>query len=299
MVHVIRAEKLGFCSGANRAYEMAKKYPKAYILGDVVHNKQVMEWLAKRDKIVIDGVDDDTCVIPNKDTIEWLENNGKDINQYTGKVDRPVIITAHGALKGDLERLQNLGIELKNTTCKKVELIYKKGIELENSDYQVAIYGDKNHPEVKGIASYLKNPIFINSKTLKGKNKFPEAVGIICQSTSIRSEFEKVSSFIKNNISRCKIVDTICPATANRQMAAKALSKKSNLILVIGGEHSSNTNKLKEICEYRCETHHVQTPNQLEASWFRKKEIIGITAGASTPEWIIKGIEDQINSIVA
>ncbi len=82
-------------------------------------------------------------------------------------------------------------------------------------------------------------------------------------------------------------------------MAAKALSKKSNLILVIGGEHSSNTNKLKEICEYRCETHHVQTPNQLEASWFRKKEIIGITAGASTPEWIIKGIEDQINSIVA
>lgn len=257
-----------------------------------------MEWLAERDKIIIDGIEDNKNVIPNKNAMEWLTKKGKDLNCYIGKVDRPVVITAHGVKRDVLERLQNIEIKLIDTTCEKIKKIYEVGKELQEKGYHVAIFGDKTHPEVQGVASRLQNPIFLANDIDIIDDNLPKRIGIICQTTSIQSHFEKTVNYISNKISDCKAVNTICYATTNRQNAVLDLSKKADIVIVIGGEHSSNTKKLKEIAEVNCETYHIQVPEQVKKYWFSKKKVIGITAGASTPPWIIKNIEDTIKNII-
>jgi len=296
MTNIIRAEKLGFCSGAKSAIKKVGKLKSAYILGDVVHNKQVMEWLADQDKIVIDGIDDNGFVIPNENTIKWLKEKGKDLNRYSGKVDRPVAITAHGAEIDVFEKLEKLEIEVIDTTCEKVKKIYIAGNTLEKKGYRVAIYGDRNHAEIRSIASRLNNPIFLTDDKFVAIEKMSNRLGVICQSTSIQSNFLKIASFIKTKLNDVQIVNTICHATHNRQKAVLKLSKMMDVVIVIGGEHSSNTSKLKKIAENNCAAYHIQTPEQLRKIWFSNTKLIGITAGASTPPWIIDSIEEAINT---
>lgn len=296
MVNITRAEKLGFCSGAKNAIKKVEKLKSAYVLGDVVHNKQVMEWLADQDKIVIDGVDDHGFVIPNENSLQWLNKKGKDPDGYSGMVDRPVVITAHGAEIDVFEKLKKLKIDVRDTTCEKVKKIYTAGETLEKQGYRVAIYGDKDHAEIRGIASRLNNPIFLTNGNFLNIQKMPSKLGLICQSTSIQSNFLKVANLLKSNLRDVKIVNTICHATQNRQKSVLELSKVMDVVIVIGGEHSSNTTKLKEIAEVNCPTYHIQTPDQLQKSWFSNTKRIGITAGASTAPWLIESVERAVNT---
>ena len=296
--NVILADTYGFCNGARRALRMAEELPEAYILGDVVHNKQVMEKLALRDKVVISGVSDKGHIIPNIETVKWFAKKGIRLNKYTVIVDKPVVITGHGIKKDVIENLNRLKLDVDDSTCKMVKNIYRAGIELEKEGYNVLIIGDKDHVEVKGIASRLTNPIIIKTITEARLLDLPEKLGIICQSTCIESEFDSIAGFLAEKITNIKIKKTICTPTLKRQKAAIDLAKKSDVVIVIGGKHSSNTVKLKELtCKYT-ETYHIQVPEELEKYWFYKKEIIGITAGASTPDWIIDDVKEAVERIV-
>ena len=153
-----------------------------------------------------------------------------------------------------LEKLNQLKLEIIDTTCMMVRKIYRAGLELEEEGRSVIIVGDKDHPEVKGIASRLTAPLIVNRiSDVEGIN-LPEKLGIICQSTSIEADFHNIVAYITGRISDVKIEKTICAPTLNRQKSAIALTKKADIMIVIGGEHSSNTIKLKKLASSYSET---------------------------------------------
>ena len=268
---IIKAKHLGFCKGAKEALDVVMKYPKAYILGDVVHNKQVMSLLAKKNKKVIRTV--------------------------TGKEDRPIIITAHGATVQQFEKLKRLNIEIVDTTCKMIKAIYRVGLKLESEGYKICILGDNDHVEIKGIASRLKEPIIVDSLAQLSAIDHRVKLGVISQSTFSSDKFCTMSELINNRFPRSKVVNTICEATRKRQQAAEEIANQVDLMVVIGGEESSNTIKLHTISSRHTESHHIQEAHQLKSEWFFHKKLIGITAGASTPDWIINDVYKRISEL--
>jgi len=269
---IIKAKHLGFCKGAKEALNEVMKYPKAYILGDVVHNKQVMSLLAKKNKKVIRAV--------------------------TGKEDRPIVITAHGATIQEFKKLNNLNLKIVDTTCKMVKAIYRVGLKLESEGYKICILGDKNHVEIKGIASRLKEPIIVGSLARLCVIAPNVKLGVISQSTFSSEKFSVMAELISNRFPQSKVVNTICGATIKRQQAAEELAKQVDLMVVIGGEESSNTIKLHMISSGHTESRHIQEARQLKGEWFICKKVIGITAGASTPDWIIDDVYQRIAELI-
>jgi len=273
MRNVIVADSQGFCWGVRRALDIIEEADKAYILGDLIHNKQVVEKLA--------------------------EQNKKIIREVKGNEDAPIYITAHGNEIEKFEQLEKLGSEVIDTTCPLVTVIYKKGVKLEKTGRRIVIIGDRNHIEVKGIASRMQDPIYVNSIEDVENTEFPAKIGIISQSTYSTKKFEKLSSLLQEKVEDVEIRNTICSPTVKRQVAAEELAQKVDLMIVIGGYHSSNTVKLKEVALEYVEAHHIETAEELKNEWFTGKQNIGITAGASTPDWIINEIKDKITSLPA
>ena len=270
-ISIVKAKHLGFCRGAKEALAEVMKYPKAYILGDVVHNKQVMSLLAKKNKKVI--------------------------SEVTGKEDRPIVITAHGATVQEFEKLNSLNLKIVDTTCKMVKAIYRIGLELESEGYKICILGDKDHVEIKGIASRLSKPLIVDSLAHLSVIDPDVKLGVISQSTFSSEKFTAMSEMISKRFHRSKVVNTICGATKKRQQATEELAKRVDLMIVIGGEESSNTVKLHIISAKHTQALHIQEACQLRSEWLAHKKIIGITAGASTPNWIIDEVYKKISAL--
>jgi len=267
------ADDYGFCFGVKRAIsELKKTKGKAYTLGPVIHNPQVIDFF--KDK----GIK----------SIKTLTKNIK-----PGKL----FIRAHGVPDKKKVQAKKLGFQVKDLTCpfvKKAQILAKK---LENKGYQVIILGLKNHPETKAIAGNLKNPIILENNKLPPLNK--NKIGVICQTTSNIKNTKKILNKIKKKAKEVKIYNTICQATKKRQKAARKLADKSDMVIVIGGKHSSNTKKLKQVCQEYIPTYHIETKKELKKDWFRNKKAIGITAGASTPDWIINKVVNRIKEIIS
>ena len=272
MKKIIKAKHLGFCEGAKNALDEVMKYPKAYILGDVVHNKQVMHLLAQKNKKVIHAV--------------------------TGKEDRPIVITAHGTTTHEFEKLNNLNMDIVDTTCKMIKAIYHIGKKLESKGYKICILGDKDHIEIKGIASRLEKPIIVDSLADLEVIDSDIKLGVICQSTFSLMKFCTMSKLISSKFNQYKVVNTICEATKKRQTATEELAKMVDFMVVIGGEESSNTKKLYVISSKYTQSVHIQEAGQIKNRWFLHKNAIGIAAGASTPDWIIDDIYNRISESV-
>jgi len=262
MKEVIVAEAQGFCSGVRRALDMVNQYQEAGILGELVHNKQVIHGLEQQGKSIVDHV--------------------------IGNEKHPIVITAHGTTIGETERLRDFGLTVVDTTCPLVTSIYRRGKQLEREGYRVLIIGDPHHIEVQGIASRLSRPIIVNSEEEAINIELPETVGIISQSTCLLSNFECIVQRISERLQDIKVYNTICQPTLRRQEAAKQLAQNVDIMIVIGGYHSSNTRRLTELTDQYVETYHVETSDDIRDDWFIGKNIVGITAGASTPDWIIK-----------
>lgn len=271
MRNIIVADAQGFCWGVRRALDIIEDYDKAFILGDLIHNKQVVNKLAKNNKTIV--------------------------KEVSGKEDAPIFITAHGTQIEKFQELEAMNSEVVDTTCPLVTVIYKKAAKLEREGHHIIIIGDRNHIEVKGIASRIHDPIFINSVEDVENTQFPEKVGIVSQSTYSVKKFEQLVELIQKKATEVKLRNTICSPTVQRQVAAEELAQKVDLMIVIGGYHSSNTKKLKEVAKEYVEAYHIETAKELEDSWFLGKQNIGITAGASTPDWIINEVKDRIATI--
>ena len=246
------------------------KYEEVYILGDLIHNKQVVQQLEEKGKKVIHTV--------------------------SGKETKPIVITAHGTSVDNYARLERLGMVIVDTTCPLVSTIYKAGERMEKEGLRILVIGNEEHVEVKGIASRLKNPIIVNNEDELSKITLPDRLGIICQSTYSGKKFDKLVELIRPQVKEIWVKNTTCSPTKKRQAAAEQLAKQVEVMVVVGGYHSSNTKKLTELTSQFVESYHIETAPQLNPEWFKGKSEIGITSGASTADWIVEEIRRKIET---
>ena len=272
---VILAKTAGFCFGVDRAvnlvYELVEKGVKVCTLGPIIHNAQLVADLEGKGVKIINNVDEAP-------------------DGYT------VVVRTHGVEKDVLDTLAQRGVEYVNATCPFVTKIHRIVSE-QDENTVVLIAGDKNHPEVLGIKSYCKGPSFVfknEDELLKiiQNNEFVQKNKAICvaQTTFSLNEQKKCKKIFEKLCTNCKIFDTICNATSDRQNEAEELSKKSDAMIVVGGRHSSNTCKLRDTGNANCPTFLVETADELASLDLDGYNVIGVTAGASTPSVIIKEV---------
>lgn len=270
---IIFSENYGFCFGVKRAYESLNKVKgRAYTYGPIIHNPQVVEYFNKR------GI-----------------HPVKSLNKL--KKGEKLFIRAHGVPHNTINSARRKGLAVCDLTCPYVKKSQILAQDLEKQNYKVFIIGQKIHPEVKAIMGNLKAASIIENINEAKDIKKQKKIGIICQTTSNIEKAPAIINELKRKSTVVKIYDTICQATKERQAAALRLAKRSDMVIVIGGKNSSNTKKLKELCEKYVSTHQVETARELNKNWFVHKKIIGITAGASTPNWIVSQTVQKIKSL--
>lgn len=265
------AKHHGFCFGVKRAVDLAMNLKeKANTFGHLVHNQQLIERLKQNGITPIDTI--------------------QEINQKT------VIIRAHGIPNRTMAELKSKSLNIIDATCPFVKKVQEKAVELENQGFQVVILGEKDHPEVLAIASNIKKPIIVLTEAEAKVLPYFERMALISQTTQTKDLFERVAKILKTKTCKLRKEDTICSATPERQSAAVELARTVDLMIVIGGYDSGNTKRLRELCSEIVETRHIETEHELKKEWFNNKNHIGITAGASTPDWVINAVVEKINN---
>ena len=274
-MEVILAEHLGFCYGVKRAIEIARENASSdgtsSTLGPIIHNPQMVERLKN------EGVG----------TVRSLEE----------MKDGLIIIRSHGVGPKIYEEADSRGLELVDATCPHVKKAQLSAKLLSEEGYTVVIVGEKNHPEVKSIFEWTAHGAHI-IETEEEANALPQIgkMGIVSQTTFSGDRFRSIVSCLLKKSREIKILRTICTATDLRQEAALALAEKVDMMLVIGGKNSANTTRLAQLCAEKCKTYHIETVAELQDEWMNHVNKIGITAGASTPDWIIKEVYKQCQS---
>ena len=282
---VITCETAGFCFGVDRAVKLvsglAESDEKVCTLGPIIHNPQIVGELASKGVRIID--DPSECEIGEK-----------------------IVLRSHGVEKHVIDYIEKNNIPYKNATCpfvlRIVKIVKEKSI---NNDCVVIITGDKFHPEVKAISSYCENDYFVVKSVQEIINILAENgnfakknVVLVSQTTFNKEIYKKCVEIVKKVCTKADIFDTICSATALRQHEALELSKKCDAMIVVGGKNSSNTTKLKEICSEFTKTFLIESANELNINDFVGCSTIGLTAGASTPAWIIKEVQTTMSEFV-
>ncbi len=271
------ASNYGFCFGVKRAIKIAEDYKDSATMGPLIHNQDEINRL-------------------KNDFNVGLYNNLSDV-----KDNDTVIIRTHGIPKNELKDLRKLNAKVINATCPFVTTPQQIVKKMSKEGYSILIFGDADHPEVKGVQSYaefqddvhivlepsdLENIIFKNNK-----------IATVAQTTKKKEKYlEIVNNLILKN-KEVRVFNTICDATFENQDAARELSKEVEIMIVIGGKNSSNTKQLHSICLENCHNSYlIENETELENSWFLDKKLCGVTAGASTPDWIIQQVINKIES---
>ena len=275
-LEVILADYLGFCYGVKRAIKIARENAapdgSACTLGPIIHNPQMVERLKEEGVGTIDRLDD--------------LKRGK------------VIIRSHGVGPETYERAEAMGLECVDATCPHVKKAQLSAKELAEEGRFVVIVGEKEHPEVHSIVQWAGGNVAV-IETVAEAASFPNAsrLGIISQTTFSGERFQEIVSALLDKSRDIRVMRTICTATDQRQRAARELASKVDVMLVIGGKNSANTTRLAQLCAKICRTYHIETAEELRPAWFDNIEKIGITAGASTPDWIIKEVYKKCQRI--
>ena len=275
-----KAEKLGLCFGVRRAIkllkEAANKYGEIETLGPLAHNRLLVEAL------------DDLGIKP----ISHLD-------QARGRI---LAITTHGTSPVILSEIRAHEIHIIDTTCPIVRKAQNKAKELAEAGFDVIIFGDANHSEVKGLLGWTgdKGIAALTVKQIDRPGKSLSRVGIISQTTQTRSAFIEFTRQLTRvawpKIEEMRFVNTLCKVTQGQQEAAIKLARRSQLMIVIGGSNSANARHLVEICSPLVETHLIETADEVAPSWLVGKHHIGITAGASTPDEAVEGLIAKLRS---
>ena len=274
-MNVFLAENAGFCFGVKRAVDEAiktqKQYnKKIYTLGPLIHNVDVVKYLEDNNIFAID--------MNNLDTL-----NKGDV----------ILIRSHGVSKKTFDDLNEKGLIIINATCPFVTNIQQKVNKFSHEGYKIVILGDEKHPEVVGINGWCNNDAIITKDGSFNEN-LPNKICVVSQTTEKEENWDKtIDNLSKESIDELKSFNTICAATEERQKSVYDLSKNVDFMIVVGGKHSSNTTKLYQIAKENCpNTIHIENASELPKDLLENKNIknIGITAGASTPDWIIKEV---------
>ncbi len=271
------ASSYGFCFGVKRAIEIAENHRGSVTYGPLIHNKDEIDRLKKGFNIDI-------------------ARDLKDIH-----TDDAVVIRTHGIPKNELAVLKQQEHKVIDATCPYVTTPQNIVQKMSEEGYSIVIFGDKDHPEIKGVVSYAKNsadafivlePNELYELPLRGK------VAVVSQTTKKPEDFAKIVTALMETRKEIRVFNTICNATFENQDAASDLAKKADIMIVIGGKHSSNTKQLHSICQRDCnDSYLIENEKELKDKWFDTKTFCGISAGASTPDWIVQNVIDKIQEI--
>ena len=273
----------GYCSGVKRAIQMLDNSVLNYIegnpvftMGEIIHNPKVIEYYKNKGVLAIDD-------------IEKLNRNDN------------LVIRSHGVSPQIIEKLNIKGINIINATCPFVLKVQKLAGSLSRKGYFLILIGNENHPEVKGIEGNIPNQNYkiINSVEEAEKINSQKKIAVISQTTQTIENFILISKKIIEKIkSEVLILNTTCKATELRQKEADLLSKKVDIMIVIGGKNSANTNHIADISRnILADTYHIENAEELKIEWFKGKKSAGICSGASTPIEDVESIKSFIESI--
>jgi len=278
---IIVAESAGFCFGVDKAVKLANdlvdniRGVKIYTLGPIIHNEQVVDKLATRGVKVIEDVSE-------------------------ADVPGHVLIRAHGVVPEVYEKINRRGLEMTDATCPYVKKIHKLVKEKQEEGCQIVIVGDRDHPEVKGVNGWCSNAAYVVN-SVEDVDRIPETdkkICVVAQTTITYEKWQTINNYLKNKFKNIIKFDTICNATSKRQSEAAEIAKAVDMMIVVGSINSSNTQKLYEICKAHCpETYKIETSGDLPPVDIKKVKKIGITAGASTPDWIIKEVIEKMEEL--
>lgn len=271
------AYNYGFCFGVKRAIKIAEDYKNSSTMGPLIHNQDEINRL-------------------KNDFNVGLYSNLNDV-----KDNDTVIIRTHGIPKNDLKNLKAQNAKIINATCPFVTTPQQIVKKMSKENYSILIFGDADHPEVKGVQSYGEDQndvhIILEPSDLDGLVFKNSKIATVAQTTKKKEKYlEIVNALILKN-KEVRVFNTICDATFENQDAARELSKEVDVMIVIGGKNSSNTKQLHSICIENCsDSYLIENETELNYLWFIDKNLCGITAGASTPDWIIQQVVDKIKS---
>ena len=268
------ASSYGFCFGVKRAIKIAQEHKNASTMGPLIHNQKEIDRLK----------------------IDFNVGLYNDINE--AKKDDTVIIRTHGIPKNDLAKLKENNTNVINATCPFVTTPQQIVKKMTADHYSVVIFGDEEHPEVKGIKSY-GDDIHVVLKPIELKNiifKY-DKIATIAQTTKQKEKYLDIVNNLILKYKEVRVFNTICDATFENQAATRELSTQVDIMIVIGGKNSSNTKQLFNISEENCISYLIEDETELENSWFKNKILCGVTAGASTPDWIIQKVISKIEKI--
>ena len=271
------ASSYGFCYGVKRAIKIAVENPGSATYGPLIHNKDEIDRLRESFDIGL---------------VQNLQEAHK---------EDAIVIRTHGIPKNELKELKAEGKKIINATCPFVTTPQQIVERMSKEGYSIVIFGDRNHPEIKGVFSYAEDErdafVVLEESELEGL-PLKSKVAIVAQTTRKPADFMKIVAALITMAKEVRVFNTICNATFENQDAAAELARRADVMIVIGGKHSSNTKQLHSICKNYCqESYLIENKSELDPGWFEGKELCGISAGASTPDWIVQEVVEEIGKI--
>jgi 4-hydroxy-3-methylbut-2-enyl diphosphate reductase len=278
-MRVIRATHLGMCFGVRDAIALAHEHADSgplTILGDLVHNPTVL------------GA---------------LEDKGVAVAQDLAQVTtHTLMVTAHGTSERMLARTRALGLRVVEATCPLVAVAHRAVMVLAREGYHVVIIGQRHHVEVRGLTGDLDAfDVVLTEEEVLALDAHPR-IGVAAQTTQPLEKVRHLAALIRQRFpeSEVRLVDTVCKPTKQRQSAAVDVARQADVVIVVGGHSSNNTRELVKTCARYCSrVHHVQTDADVRSEWFTDVEVIGLTAGTSTPDEMINRVETRIREVTA
>jgi 4-hydroxy-3-methylbut-2-enyl diphosphate reductase len=270
---IVEIPEHGFCFGVKRSIDIANKVIEdaegpVYTFGPIIHNAQVVEKLRKRGVVPIDS--------------------------FEGRQLGTLIIRSHGVAPLRVKEASDRGFHIVDATCPFVKRAQKHAKKLCEEGYDVIIIGEREHPEIQGILGYTGNRAeVVNDIESLGRFHGKKKVGVVAQTTISIQGFKDMVSCLTANVDEIRVFNTICKDVISRQEHTAQIADRVEVMIVVGGRNSANTRRLVALAQ-SCVTHHIETAEELDADWLKGKSVIGITAGASTPGWIIDDVRARI-----
>jgi len=293
-MRVIFAKKLGFCSGVKRAISLAQSILKIKNQKPNIKNQKPKRY--NKEKTSARPVYTLGPLIHNPQEVERLERLGiRAISSLKQIKTGILIVPSHGLPQPMLNRIDKMQIRLIDATCPFVKRAQLLAQRLHKRGYHVVIVGQKSHPEIISLLSFAEGRAsVVGSPEGVERIRTNRKVGVISQTTQSVENFEKIVRRLKTKTKSYKIYDTICKETSRRQKEARELAEKSDLVIVIGGKNSANTARLYDICNEVTCAYHVESAGELRPEWLDKREVVGVTAGTSTPNWVIRDVINKL-----
>jgi len=271
------AKSAGYCFGVrdavNLAYDASDKYGEVYMLGDIVHNESVVNDLSKAGAKVVDSLDS----VP--------ENS-------------PILFRAHGTKNELWDKAKAKNLKIIDATCPLVHEIHREVKMLEKDGRKIVIIGDHGHDEVMAIADQVKDPVVISNVKEALEIKRTRKIGIVSQSTQMIENVQEIINVLMTRIVDIRFINTICFPTKRNHAQIKEMSVENDLMIIIGSFTSANSNRLTEIAKERnINTFQVTCADDLNPSWFQNVSSVGVSAGASTPDYLIEDVTNKIKDI--